>query len=82
MQGQREGASCSMFEWLRGWRSGTQSDGRATPREPAPKVDPIEELLRIVNDAQERDAENERRLGDPAWRNRPISYPRRGLKGR
>jgi len=54
MQGQREGASCSMFEWLRRWRSGTQSDGRATPREPAPKVDPIEELLRIVNDAQER----------------------------
>jgi hypothetical protein len=62
-----------MFEWLRRWRSGTQSDGRAT-REPAPKVDPIEDLLRIVNDAQERDAENERRLGDPAWRNRPISY--------
>ncbi len=72
-----------MFDWLRRWRSGTQSSGHAIPREPVPKVDPIEELLRIVNGAQDLDAEDERRLGDPTWRNRPISYPRRrGLKDR
>jgi hypothetical protein len=71
-----------MFDWLRRWRSGTQSKGYATPPEPAPKVDPIEELLRIVGEAQDHDAEDERRLGDPKWRNRPISHLRRGLKPR
>ncbi len=71
-----------MFDWLRRRRSGTQSNGPATPPGPVPKVDPIEELLRIVGEAQDHDAEDERRLGDPTWRNRPIAYPRRILKDR
>ena len=35
-----------------------------------------------LGQAQDRDAEDERRLGDPKWRNRPQSYPRRGDRSR
>ena len=31
----------------------------------------LEELIRIVNEAQKRDAEDERRLYDPMLRDRP-----------
>ena len=41
------------------------------------QVDPLDELLRLVGEAKDQDAEDERRLGDPTWRNRPSSYPRR-----
>ncbi len=71
-----------MFEWLRRWRQESKPRRRVTPREPVPKVEPLEELLSIVGEAQDHDAEDDRRLGDPTWRDRPISYPRRLLKDR
>jgi hypothetical protein len=40
-------------------------------------VDPLDELLRIVNEAQERDAEDERQLYDPMLRERPSFFQRR-----
>jgi hypothetical protein len=42
----------------------------------SPRVDPIDELIRIVNQAQERDAEDERRLY-PMRGDRPMSFQRR-----
>jgi hypothetical protein len=40
-------------------------------------MDPLdEELIRVVNEAQERDAEDERRLYHPMCRNRPSSFKR------
>jgi hypothetical protein len=45
-------------------------------RAPVP-VDPLDELIRIVNEAQERDAEDERRL----YR-RPMSGNRRMRRGK
>ena len=66
-----------MFDWLRRWCQGSKPRLRVTPQEPAPKVDPLDELLRLVGEAKDQDAEDERRLGDPTWRNRPSSYPRR-----
>ncbi len=71
-----------MFDWLRRWRQRSKPRRRVTTREPVPKIDPIEELMRIVNEAEDHDAEDDRRLGDPTWRNRPSSYPRRGRKDR
>lgn len=53
-----------MLRWFRRWRE--RDDRQLVKRvEPLPDVDPIEELIRIVNDAQERDAEDERRLYFP-----------------
>jgi hypothetical protein len=53
-----------VLRWFRRWRE--RDDRRLVKRaEPLPDVDPIEELIRIVNDAQERDAEDERRLYFP-----------------
>jgi hypothetical protein len=69
MQRRQQEARWPMFGWLRRWRHRSKSHRRVTPRGPAPKVDSIEELMRIVNAAQDRDAEDERRLGDPTWRN-------------
>ena len=40
-------------------------------------VDFLEELIRIVNEAQTRDAEDERRLYDPMLRGRPSFFQRR-----
>jgi hypothetical protein len=55
------------MRWLRRWR---ERDDRhlfkATPPAPLPEIDPIEELARIVGEAQERDAEDERRFEDSA----------------
>ena len=39
-------------------------------------VDPIDELFRIVNQAQERDADDERRLYHPMRGDRPTSFQR------
>ena len=41
-------------------------------------VKPVEELIRIVNEAQERDAEDERRLYDPMLRDRGRKFSRKG----
>ena len=47
--------------WLRRWR---ERDDRSLVKRSAPEqdLDPIEELARVVGEAQERDAEDERRL--------------------
>jgi hypothetical protein len=47
----------------------------------APDVDAVDELIRIVNEAQQRDAEDERRLYQALRGDRP-SYFRRGLRDR
>src|SRR3984957_8600617 len=39
--------------------------------------DPVEELIRVVSEAQERDAEDERRLYHPTRGDRPSSFQRR-----
>ena len=38
------------------------------------EIDPLEELIRVVNEAQQRDADDERRLYHPMCRNRPSSF--------
>ena len=50
---------------------------RKDARDSSSDVDPIDELARIVSDAQERDAEDERRLGHTRRIDQPLSYPRR-----
>ena len=40
-------------------------------------IDPVEELIRVVREAQERDAEDERRLYHPMRGDRPSSFHRR-----
>ena len=50
---------------------------RKDARDSSSDVDPIDDLARIVRDAQERDAEDERRLGQTRGIDRPLSYPRR-----
>jgi hypothetical protein len=50
-----------VLQWLRGWRE--RDDQRLAKRvDPVADIDPLEELIRIVNEAQERDAEDERRV--------------------
>ena len=45
----------------RRWRE--RDDGHLVkPAGPLADLDPLEELIRVVNEAQERDAEDERRL--------------------
>jgi hypothetical protein len=47
-----------MIRWFRRWR---ERDDRhlIKSQNPLPEVDPIEELARIIGDAQEQDAEDE-----------------------
>ena len=40
-------------------------------------IDPLQELFRAVSEAQERDAEDERRLYHPMCGDRPSSFQRR-----
>jgi len=65
-----------MLRWLRRWR---ERDDRHLVKRAAPErdVDPIEELARIVGQAQERDADDERRLDHPMPSGRASSYRRR-----
>ena len=42
--------------------------------DPLADIDLLEELIRIVNKAQERDAQDERRLYDPMLRDRPLFF--------
>ena len=55
------------------WRERDDQDLRKTPG-PLADIDLLEELIRIVNKAQERDAEDERRLYDPMLRDRPSFF--------
>jgi hypothetical protein len=64
-----------MLRWLRRWR---ERDDRHLFKAAVPlPVDPLEELIRVVNEAQERDAEDERLLYYPMRKDRPSSYRRR-----
>jgi hypothetical protein len=65
-----------MLRWLRRWR---ERDDRHLVKqaEPLPDLDPIEELARIVGEAQERDADDERRQYHPVPGDRVSSYQRR-----
>jgi hypothetical protein len=47
------------------------------PTDPLTDIDLLQELIRIVNEAQRRDAEDERRLYDPMVRERPSFQRRR-----
>jgi hypothetical protein len=40
-------------------------------------IDPLEELIRVINETQEHDAEDERRLYHPMCGDRPSSFQRR-----
>jgi hypothetical protein len=65
-----------VLRWSRRWRE--RDDRRLVKRAgPLPDVDPIAELIRIVSEAQERDADDERRLYFPMPDNQHLSYPRR-----
>jgi hypothetical protein len=65
-----------VLRWIRHWRE--RDDQRLVKRPgPLPGVEPIEELIRIVNEAQECDAEDERQLYFPIRENRHSPYPRR-----
>jgi hypothetical protein len=65
-----------MLRWLRRWR---ERDDRHLVKRSAPEldVDPIEELARLVGEAQERDADDERRLYHPMPGGRASPYQRR-----
>jgi hypothetical protein len=57
------------------WR---ERDDRHLFKAAAPlPVDPLDELIRVVNEAQERDAEDERRLYRPMSGSRSVSFQRR-----
>jgi hypothetical protein len=65
-----------LLRWIHRWRE--REDQRLVKQAgPVPDVDPIEELMGVVNDAQERDAEDERQLYFPMRRDPHTSYPRR-----
>lgn len=65
-----------MLRWLRQWRE--RDDRRLVKRpNPAADIDPLEEFIRIVNEAQERDAEDERRLYPQVRGDRPSFFQRR-----
>lgn len=65
-----------MLRWLRRWR---ERDDQHLVKSPDPPVviDPLEELIRLVNEAQERDAEDEHRLYHSKRGDRPWSFQRR-----
>jgi hypothetical protein len=64
-----------MLRWLRRWRE--RDDQHLVKRAAPLPVDPIDELIRVVNDAQERDADDERPLYHPMPGDRASSYQRR-----
>jgi hypothetical protein len=65
-----------MLSWLRRLR---ERDDRSLVKPVAqlPDVDPIEELVRIIGEAQDSDAAEEARLGHLMRGDRPSSYQRR-----
>ena len=55
-----------------------RDDGHlAKPTGPSADLDPLEALIRVVSEAQERDAEDELRLYHPTRGDRPSSFQRR-----
>jgi hypothetical protein len=65
-----------LLRWIHRWRE--REDQRLVKLAgPLPDVEPIEELMRIINDAQECDAAGERHLHFPMRRGPHPSYSRR-----
>jgi hypothetical protein len=65
-----------MLQWLRRLRR--QDDPQLVKPGPSEHLDPLEELIRVVNEAQDRDARDERGLYDPNFGERPfVSQQRR-----
>jgi hypothetical protein len=65
-----------VLRWLRRWWE--RDDQQLVKSGSLEHVDPLEELIRVVNEAQERDAQDERRLYDPMLGERPPFFqPRR-----
>ena len=60
----------AVLHWLRCWRG--RDDQQLVKPGPSEHVDPLEELIRIVNEAQDRDARDERRLYDLRFGERPF----------
>ena len=52
-----------MLQWLR--HLGRKADPQLVKPGPSEHLDPIKVLIRLVNEAQDRDARDERRLYDP-----------------
>jgi hypothetical protein len=65
-----------VLRWLRPWR---ERDDRSLvkPVAQSPDVDPVEEPIRIIGEAQDRDAADEARLDHLMRGDRPSSYQRR-----
>jgi hypothetical protein len=61
-----------MLQWLR-WRGARDDQHLVKGAAPPLDIDPIEELARLVGEAQERDAEDERRFDNLARIDRPRS---------
>ena len=61
-----------ILRWLRRWR---ERDDMHLFK--APDVDPVDELIPVVNEAQERDAEDERQLYPSVRASCPSSFRRR-----
>ena len=64
------------MRWLRRWRERDDRHLIKSAAAPLPDIDPIEELDRLISEAQERDAENEGRFErlsrpSPIWDLRP-----------
>jgi hypothetical protein len=68
-----------VFRWPHRWRR--RDDPHLVKRATPDPVDSIDELRRIINEAQEHDAADERRLY-PGQGVSPASYPRRRLDRR
>jgi hypothetical protein len=69
----RQPPSISLDRWRRRRPAPTCRAGYCGERPPVA----IDELIRVVNEAQERDGEDERRFDFPARGDRPLSYQRR-----
>jgi hypothetical protein len=67
-----------VLRWLRRWRE--RDDQRLIEPPLLGKVDLLEELIRVVNEAQEHDAHDERRLYEPKLEERSPSFQRRQAK--
>ena len=63
-----------ILRWLHGWH---ERDDLHLFK--APDVDPVNELIHVLNEAQERDAEDERWLYRSVRGDRPPSFRRRVL---
>jgi hypothetical protein len=69
-----------VLQWLRRWWG--QDDQQLVKPGPSEHLDPIEELIRVVNEAQDRDARDERRLYDPKLGVRKFFANKGGLNNR